>query len=205
MTRRISTILVLSLLAVAFVAMSAHAVKSPDESPRVINPLVYKSLQYAFPDASNVGTLNANAVTQPSEGVALGNAASSAAPFPGVKIGDTYYDYQHNGRMTRMVDWGNDVAGGEGFMVHFEWMRLATEVQENRHYAYNVYYAGGGQAGTFLGQTVIQSPGEYAGYVSIDVTADGRAVLGGHNNQGGGYQAHTYWDFGPGFAFFGAQ
>jgi hypothetical protein len=201
MTRRISTILILSLLAVAFVAMSAHAVKSPDESPRVINPLVYKSLQYAFPDASNVGSLNANAVTQPQEGVSLGNASSSAGPWPGVKVGDTWYDYQHNGRMTRMVDWGS--CGDEGFMVHFLWMRLATEVQENRHYEYNVYYAGGGQAGTFLGQTTIQSPGEYAGYVALDVTNDGRAVLGGHNNQGGGYQPHTYWDFGCGFAFFG--
>jgi len=204
MTRRISTILVLSLLVVAFLAMSAHAVKSPDESPRVINPLVYKSLQYAFPDASNVGSLNANAVTQPSEGVSLGEASSAVVPpWPGVKVGDTYYDYQHNGRMTRMVDWGNDVAGGEGFMVHFLWMRLATDAQENRHYTYNVYYAGGAGAGTFLGQTVIQSPGEYAGYVALDVTDNGRAVLGGHNNQGGGYQAHTYWDFGPGFAFFG--
>jgi hypothetical protein len=183
--------------------MSAHAVKSPEESPRVINPLVYKSLQYAFPDASNVGSLNANAASQPSEGAPLGALRDGIGP--GVKIGDTYYDYQHNGRMTRMVDWGNDVAGGEGFMVHFEWMRLATEVQENRHYAYNVYYAGGGQAGTFLGQTVVQSPGEYAGYVSLDVTDDGRAVLGGHNNQGAGYQAHTYFDFGPGFAFFGTN
>ena len=203
MTRRISTILILSLLAVAFVAMSAHAVKSPDESPRVINPLVYKSLQYAFPDATNSGILNANADPESYNGTSLGMAFPPADPWPGVKIGDTYYDYQHNGRMTRQVDWGNDVAGGEGFMVHHEWMRLTTEVQENRHYAYNVYYAEGASGGTFLGQTVIQPTGEYAGYVSLDVTADGRAVLGGHNNQGGGYQEHTYWDFGPGFAFFG--
>ncbi|MDH4033371.1 MAG: dockerin type I repeat-containing protein, partial [candidate division Zixibacteria bacterium] len=41
------------------------------------------------------------------------------------------------------------------------------------------------------------------GYVSLDVTQDGRAVLGGHNNQGSGYQPHIYWDFGPGFGFFG--
>ena len=59
MTRRISIILILSLLTVAFVAMTAHAVKSPDEVPRVINPLVYKSIQYALPyaDASNIGSL----------------------------------------------------------------------------------------------------------------------------------------------------
>ena len=202
MTRRISTILILSLLAVAFVAMSAHAVKSPDESPRVINPLLNKSLQYAFPDATNPGILNANAAPE-SDGVALGHASDSRGEWPGVKIGDTWYDYQHNGRMTRMVDWGNDVAGGEGFMVHFQWMRLASEVEENRHYAYNCYYAEGAGSGTFFGQTVVQPTGEYAGYVSLDVTADGRAVLSGHNNQGGGHQVHTYWDFGPGFGFFG--
>ena len=172
MTRRISTIVVLSLLAVVFVAMSAHAVKSPDESPRVINPLVYKSMHYAlpYPDATNTGSLDASAVSQPSEGVSLGKVSDSRAPWPGVKIGDTYYDYQHNGRMGRHTDWGNDVAGGGGFMIHFEWMRLATEEAVNRHYSYNVYYAGGGAAGTFLGQTKIQPDGEYAGYVTMDVT-----------------------------------
>jgi len=210
MTSRISTILVLSLLAVVFVAMSAHAVKSPDESPRVINPRLQKAMHYAlpYPDASNTGSLDANAPVQPSESMSLGTASSSSAPpFPGVKVGDTWYDYQHNGRMARMVDWGNNTGEtGWGFMIHFLWMRLESEVQVNRHYAYNVYFAGGGVCptpGEFKGQHKMQQPGEYAGYVSMDVTNDGRGVLSGHNNPGSGYSCHTYWDYVAGGFSFG--
>ncbi len=201
MTRRISTIVVLSLLAVVFVAMAAHAVKSPDESPRVTNPLVRKAMHYALPyaDESNTGPLDGVLSPQLSERASLGQASSSRAPFPGISVGNTWYDMQHNCRMTRMVDWGYDDA--EGFMVHFLWMRLATEVNENRHYAYNVYYAGGGSAGSFHGQQPVQTSG-YAGYVSLDVTDDGRGVLCGHNNPGTGYSPHTYWDLGPGAFIF---
>ncbi len=209
MTRRISTILVLSLLAVVFVAMAAHAVKSPDESPRVINPRLQKAMHYAlpYPDANYTPLSGADASVQPSEGISLGTASSSATPWPGVKIGDTWYDYQHNGRMPRMVDWGNEEGeAGWGFMIHFLWMRLETEVQVNRHYAYNVYYFGGGDCptpGEFKGQFKMQQPGEYAGYVTMDVTKDGRGVLSGHNDPGGGYAPHTYWDYAAGNFSFG--
>ena len=161
----------------------------------------FESRTYSYPD-ENTTSIGSTSVERSREGVSLGSPVTTS-PFVGVKIGDTYHDQQHHGRMARMVDWGNDVTGGEGFMVHFEWMRLSTEVQQNRHYSYNVYYGGGDQAGTMLGQTKIQPDGEYAGYVSLDVTTDGRVVLGGHNNQGWGEQSHVYWDFGPGFAFFG--
>ena len=201
MFRRVSQIVSL-LLAAALLCTPAFGAQSApvDEGS---SSTKFKSRTYGYPDESNL-SLGSVATERPSEGVSLGSPTLTS-PFVGVKIGDTYYDYQHNGRMARMVDWGNDIDDGQGLLIHFEWMRLATEVQENRHYAYNVYYTGGPDAGTMLGQTKIQPDGEYAGYVSLDVTNDSRAVLGGHNNQGSGYQPHTYWDFGPIFAFFGGN
>ncbi|MDH3889876.1 MAG: hypothetical protein OEV49_02230 [candidate division Zixibacteria bacterium] len=187
------------LVAAALLITSAFGAESPPTKEQSLAPGIMSGT-YGYTDHDK--TVRGWADQRPSERLSLGSP-SLTSPFVGTKIGDTYFDQQHFGRMARMVDWGNDVAGGAGFMIHFEWMRLATEVNENRHYTYNVYYAGGGQAGTTLGQVKIQPDGEYAGYVSLDVTNDGRAVLGGHNNQGSGDQAHTYWDFGPGFAFYG--
>ena len=50
--RRFSVLLVLSLLVVAFMAMSATAAKAPNTS-RVKNPLLIKQAEYAFPNEND--------------------------------------------------------------------------------------------------------------------------------------------------------
>jgi len=192
--RRISALLVLSLLVVAFMAMTASAAKAPHQTAK--NPLLLKQGQYAFPDENNFSVNSSGITADQTQG--LGSVASSAAPSPGVKIGDTWYDYQHNGRMPRMVDWGYSVA--DDLIIHFLWMYLPAPAFEERKYQYAAYLA---QTGTFVAPTSIQPAGDYAGYVALDVTDANEAVAGGHNNQGAGYQSHTYWDFAPGWAFFG--
>jgi len=128
----------------------------------------------------------------------LGEPLFATSASPGVVIGDTWYDQQHNGRMPRMVDWGySDV---EGLIVHFLWTYLPDKVFEHRKYQYAAYLA---QSGTFVAPTSVQPAGDYAGFVALDVTDANEAVASGHNNQGAGYQSHTYWDFAAGWAFFG--
>ncbi|MFH2049140.1 MAG: hypothetical protein ABIJ12_06815, partial [bacterium] len=48
MTRKISSLLILSLFVVAFLAMNVLAAKSPVQE-RKIDPRVYKMTQFAFP------------------------------------------------------------------------------------------------------------------------------------------------------------
>ncbi|MDH3889880.1 MAG: hypothetical protein OEV49_02250 [candidate division Zixibacteria bacterium] len=185
------SIIVVCLLIVG-ICSDIHSAGDADEARRS-SRLVDRSLHYSFPAGRVDGETG-----QP---LGLVDASTDAV---GTLVGDTWWDMQHYGSMGRMVDWGHDSLGGLGFMVHFNWMRLETSSDQNRHYAYNAYYSEGGSAGTFLGQEKIQPNGEYAGFVGIDVTSDGRVVLGGHNNYAGYNEAsHFYWDFGPGFAFFG--
>ncbi|MEW5994777.1 MAG: hypothetical protein AB1744_10320, partial [Candidatus Zixiibacteriota bacterium] len=195
MTKRLPLLMLLSVALVAFMAMSAFAAKSPTE--KKLSPAAYEqSLIYSFPDAQT------RYLTRPDKDVqdqaALG--AFSPAAFPGRKIGDTWYDYQRNGSMRRMITWGTHGAP-DTLLVHFSWMRLPTsDIALAREYRYDVYNAAEGIFGT---ETGLQNDDEYAGYCGITATNDNRAVVGGHNNPGTGvYQTQIYWDFGQGTSFF---
>ena len=96
---------------------------------------------------------------------------------PGVSIGNTWYDYQHNGAMGRMIDWSYTAT--DGFIVHFSWMDALDNGFVDRRYGYNAYRA---SDGSFLGPTLVQpASGHRGGYVGIDANNSGRAIVGGHN------------------------
>ena len=203
MLRRSFYIVGFSLLVVAALTMTAFAAKSPVAEKRVIDPKIDRSVVYSFPDENNFTT------GLDSKQLALGNSSYSYAgktpghPSPGVKVGDTWYDYQHNGRQPRMIGWGphnGNLPTGPA-IVHFGWMGLPGPALASRKYYYNFYDASAGSFGTAAG---IQSDDEYAGYVLMDVTGDNRAMVGGHNNPGSGYASQAYWDFSPGLGFFSA-
>ncbi|MCK4460571.1 MAG: hypothetical protein KAW46_02145, partial [candidate division Zixibacteria bacterium] len=120
----------------------------------------------------------------------LGRATSTSIA-PGIAVGYTWYDKQHNGSMGRMVDWGVSDGPIPGFSVHFAWTWLPEAVTQNRTYGYNIYNA---TVDSIWEACVVQPTGEYGGYVGLDVTADGYAVVGGNNNQGCGHQAMFYFD-----------
>jgi hypothetical protein len=120
----------------------------------------------------------------------LGRFESSSIS-PGKLIGDTWYDYQHNGSMGRMVDWGWDDTNH--VLVHFSWMRQSTHPSSGRNAVYNCYYS---IQDTTLGQTAVNESG---GYVGLDAAVDNIAVITAH---AGGHSC-VYWDFAPGFGFFG--
>ena len=183
MRKKISTLLTIALPLLAFLAMTAFAARTAEET-RKVDPLLTKIQRYSLPDEHNI---------VPGEGiemskVALGRAARSASP--GVVIGNTWYDYQRNGSMRRMIAFSN------GPRVHFVWMRLADSTQTARKCQYRVFNPGSGEFD--CDNYVPSSDLSYVGYCVLDVTNDDRGIPAGHNNPapdaGGVYMFQAWWD-----------
>ncbi len=195
MIRRISSLTILSLVLVAFLAMTAFSARTAKEA-RVINPVVNSSLQYSFPDA-HIQIEPASGKEMPRQ--ALGDAGYQNPQGVGINLGNTWYDYQRNGSMRRMIASQYD---GSDFRIHFIWMRLAQASFTARHYYYKTYST---TSGAFDCEKSIQPSDQYAGYTVVEATGDNRGIAGGHNNTAPGtgvYQSHFYFDFGPGSCNF---
>jgi hypothetical protein len=181
----------------AFMAMTASAADKPLER-RVVNPLVYRALQYAFPDEHYTQPGAAASVREVPR-MSLGSFAPDASP--GRLVGNTWYDYQHNGSMGRMIAAGTSAAGDTLVQGAFMTMPGASfDAREFQWWGYDFF-------GETPSTTGLQSDDDYAGYVGIDLTNDQRAVVGGHNKEAvdGLNDSHFYWDFAPGTGFFGAN
>ncbi|RKX27762.1 MAG: hypothetical protein DRP47_06075, partial [Candidatus Zixiibacteriota bacterium] len=187
MTRKISSLLILSLLMFAFLAMTASASKYPVQERRVVDQRSVNSTVYAFPNEHN---FTVGAATKDSESnQSLGGFAPTASP--GLIIGDTWYDYQHNGSMGRMIE-SKDI--GSDWGVHMGWMFLPGPALESRKYKYYGYDLG---LETGYGPKSLQTDDDYGGYVGIAVTGDNRGVVGGHNIEPGDGKVDPqfYWDY----------
>ena len=205
MTRKISSLLILSLFVAAFLAMNVLAAKSPVEE-RKIDPRVYKMTQFAFPGEDNLAPYPDESIGQagPHDVEAarqvLGTQKSSRASV-GALVGNSYYEYQHNGAQGRQIETFTD--GSSNTYVHMNYMFLPGPVLESRSYLYNSYSLSGEDWGA---TDVPQSEDMFGGYVSIAVTNDNRAVVGGHNKEADGlYDPHYWFDFTPILAFWGFQ
>ncbi|MEA3296946.1 MAG: hypothetical protein U9R56_03700, partial [candidate division Zixibacteria bacterium] len=204
MARRISLVLAISLLAVAFMAMTAAATSKPLEADQGLGDReLYKVRQYSFPYPNEHDFTVSQDMRVPEQPLGNATASGSRAPSPGVKVGDTWYDYQHNGTMGRMIDWGYDATNG--LSIQFSWMDLPTSALVDRAAAFNGYSCSDGTFAYGSDGKPIQGSGDYAGYVGIDVTDDNRAVVGCHNDQGGGYASQFYYDYGPLWGTFSAN
>jgi hypothetical protein len=172
--------------------MTASAAKAPVQK-RVINPRINKVMQYVLPvpDENNVGDIYGA-----DDKSSLGSAQTGTSASPGLKIGDTWYDYQHNGSMGRMIDRGTN--GGTQTLVHMAWMRLPGNNSGTRKYQYTYY-----NASTAVVGPVVPVSLEWSGYVGVDATKDNRAVVGGHEKPASTFAPNFYWDAGPGAEFFG--
>ena len=153
-----SLVLVLAMLMITVMAMPAFAAR---KAPRKgANPLLDRAMQYSFADETNFipGTGDKDG----SRTVALG--ATTPSVSPGVIVGDTWYDYQRNGSMRRMIDWGVN-GSPDTAVVHLTWMHLPAAVFSARSYAYNAYNS---RTASFLtgGFQLVQASDNYAGYVS---------------------------------------
>jgi len=186
MIRKISYLILLSLLMAAFLAMTASASKERIDR-RVIDPNINKSLYYSFPDEHQRPEGMDGSSTAPLGGF----KSSSFTDSPGLVIGHTWYDYQRNGSMDRMIGWGEHDETGpvrHVFAVHFGWMRLMPPIGANRHYAYQAWVDQSDNPGQLLyagDGSSVQSPGDWSGYVRLDVDNSNRAIIGGHWDAGG--------------------
>lgn len=197
------------LIAFSFVATQASQTPySKAKAPNLDIAKMRMERQGIRPDMDNF-YVPQQQFQRPPLGSATFRDPGTTHPSPGVKVGYTYYEYQHNQRMTRQIGWGPHppygdlyTEDGAGF-VHFEWMYSPDAAYSDRAYAYNYYNFGPGYGvlGSFI--RVQEASNAYAGYVTLDVAPDGRAVPGGHNNYtGAGYNPYMYFDESAGFGSF---
>lgn len=212
MIRKISYLILLSLLVASFMAITASAANERIER-RVIDPNINKAQYYAFPDEHH----RPSSMDASSSAPLGGFKSSSYTDSPGLLLGHTWYDYQRNGTMRRMVGWGqhrdeDPVLGSpdsvDVFAVHFNWMRLMPPLGQHRHYAYQAWVdtVGAGSALRFPGDgSPVQSDNtDWAGYVVLDVDNSNRAILGGHYDEGnaGHFTVGNWFDRVPLASFY---
>ena len=193
---RIPSLLILSSLLLAVMAVTAFTAMSPVERQGT-SPIMNGSLHY--------GLLGKNNGMSASDRVIRKHTLGGAAPTqsPGTVIGATWYDCQHLGSMGRMIGWSRH-GSPDTMIVHFSWMSMSGPVFFARQFRYDSWNA---VTGSFGVETGLQSVDDFAGFVGLDVTEDGRAVIGGHNREwsDGLTDCHFYWDSGPGLSEFSAQ
>lgn len=190
MNRKVQRISLIIVTLIAFFAVSLSAANKPLEKKK--RGIKIDRTELAKPADESVRDNNQDVNQSSSTHSVYGTSSIS----PGVTVGHTWYDYQQNGSMGRMVDHGPH-SGVNGYQkVYFGWMDLPGAVLAYRHYSYNYYDA---QNGSWGGPHDIQGPDEYAGYVGVDVTPDNQIVIGGHDDMGSGYAPTIYSDL---FSFY---
>jgi len=196
MPQKFSSLVIFSLLPVTFLVAVVFAAMSPVEK-QGRSPIMNRSLQYGIPGKNSSVPVSGKVIRKH----ALGRAVPTQSP--GTVIGATWYDCQHLGSMGRMIDWSRH-GSPDTMIVHFSWMSMPGPVFFGRQYRYDSWNA---VTGSFGVDTFLQSADDYAGFVGVDATKDGRAVVGGHNREGsdGFTDCHFYWDSGPGLSDFSTQ
>ncbi len=128
---------------------------------------------------------------------------TSSSISPGVIVGYTWYDWQHNGSMGRMIETGPH-SGETGYaIVHMGWMYLPDKqsLDSYRSYAYAAYRS---EDHAMIAPVIIMPEEEnnYGGYVNVDVTPDNRAIVGGHARDNTLTVPEFYYDGGPAYGTF---
>ena len=183
---RCSLFILLCVLLLTLVVSGSFAAKSPYEQQN--NRAAVYVADYAFPDEYD---------HYPSSGVDMRVSLDMSKANPsatGYKMGETFYEYQHNSSMGRQLEWGS--ATGCPWTLHADWMYLPSGVVVDRQILYNAW---DGSAGVEIGIfDQFQGGGDYAGYPTLAVTGDNRAVVGAHNDVGtvGKYVSTAWWQFG---------
>jgi|GEM_PF-376323 len=142
------------------------------------------------PDAAGPGGLTAVPYQGPGEyaGSPLGQT---------YLLGTTWYDYQSNGSLGKMVA----LSSSRG--VHFCWMNGVQAQAIDRHVFYN-YYNPITEDLSWSGDGYQVDQGERAGYTNLSLFSGGEAVVGYHSRPAAssGWNTQVAWDFLEGFGAF---
>jgi hypothetical protein len=111
-------------------------------------------------------------------------------------LGTTWYDYQHNGTIEKMVH----LTEARG--VHFCWMNGLQAQATERHIYYNYFTPAGNVNWPDVGYQVDQ--GNRAGYSTCTGLGGGEAVIAYHSTEtaGGDFNTQVAYDFLEGFGAF---
>ena len=222
MTRKFVEILLLSLFLFAFLAVTAFGIDNRDQKRNLHIP---DNLKYTMLKNKLAGDDDYYAKVYGAEGNVdeiggsqhfniLSGEKILPSVAPGLEMGQTTYDYQHNSRMTRMVAWRGD------HRIHFDWMKKnnqETGAGTYRVTAYQIWRTDNGvtanfgwSTSNFNGGKDVHVATERSGYVGVDVlpvsvggNPEGRGVVYNHYDLTGGASGAlnylpTLWpDFAP--------
>ncbi|MCH7947686.1 MAG: hypothetical protein IIC66_07815, partial [candidate division Zixibacteria bacterium] len=206
MKKKMTHLIVFSLLLIAVSATSVFSAKKAWETPRY-NPIIRQVWDYAMPmEQSTINVPASKGGDYPQ--ASLGTSVPSASP--GAIIGNTYYGYQANSTMRRHTMIGRNFDTGLGdtlTLVHAIWMDLpGPDLSNARTAGYAAYSAADG---AYLTEVNLTFAPEYCGYFELEVTPDNRAIICGHWNPDGNsnnYKATVFYDeVAPGDAGFGVK
>ncbi|UCG61600.1 MAG: hypothetical protein JSV52_15020, partial [Candidatus Zixiibacteriota bacterium] len=211
MIRRTSTILLVSLLMVAVLSMPAFGALKKDKtgSRHITGQMAAKrAATYALIDDNNFrGEADVGEAVPSSGSVPLGTMTTAGgSESPGVVVGNTWFDFQHNGSIGRMVGLGPHSGNTGPTVVHFGWTYSPDKKTTWRSMAYAAYRTEDHSqlAPVWLPSDCPDGTSK-AGFVNVDVTPDNRAIVGGHSkiiDVDFDYLPQFYFDGGPAFATF---
>ncbi|MBN2227075.1 MAG: hypothetical protein JW763_06890, partial [candidate division Zixibacteria bacterium] len=201
MAKRLSALVILTLIIGAFLAVSSFGMSAADK-----NESFAKIKIGSVPLAKVAGAERTDNYIDPSrdgQTTSLGYDAALGSSSVGLTVGITTYDYQHNCRLGRQVDWRGTQS------VHFDWMVQSDYTyggdRGTAYEAWDPVFAdlvfkgpdGGTDVHPRLGSGV-----NYSGYVGLDVAPDGRVVIVNHHDPGYIYSSTIWFDFSPLGGFF---
>nr|MBN2278141.1 hypothetical protein [candidate division Zixibacteria bacterium] len=198
MTKRLSAIIIFSLIIIAILSIGVFAAKTPTDNTWSHRIWSEKNTRHKLAGAEHqIGYA-------PQTGSQTLGFDEIRSTSPGIQVGITTYDLQSNTRMNRQIDWRNSE------YVHMIWMKSTTyelasidrgtgyEVWDSDEATFVFEGTGGGcDIHARLGPGV-----NYSGYIGLDVDTEGKVVIANHHDEGAGYASTVWYDFDVAACFF---
>ena len=180
MSRKISALVLLSLLIAVGLALSVSASQSADKDVWKYREYITRNSKTKLAGAERDVNYQPSPITSGSASLGFNDAESAS---PGTQVGITTHDFQSNGRMNRQIDWR------AGQMVHIIWFKQTDFIRggdggtgyeaydpDNGDFVFNGI-GGGCDIHPRLGQDT-----NFSGYVALDLDTEGKAVIANHHD-----------------------
>jgi len=197
MLHRLTVIILVCLCAIALLTISTFAAQRVDKNG-------WKAAQYntmnsrsKLAGAEKTGFSEPSNQTGSSQSLGFDGIKSTS---PGLPIGTTTHDFQHNCRTNRQIDW----RGTQSIhMIWFKQTTYGTGANSDGGTGYEVWDSETGWLafeGAEGGGCNLHAPGgnNFSGYIGLDVDTEGKSVITNHAQEDGVTMRPTVWyDFAP--------